>query len=51
MAFGGDDWRRFISPRIEALNGAAFAGHADWRLPNVNELSSLLDFGPALEPV
>jgi hypothetical protein len=39
--------------RIATLNAANFAGHGDWRLPNVNELQSLVDYGnhPAVEPV
>jgi len=41
----------------EALDhgeGLSFAGKTDWRLPNVRELHSLLDYGrhaPALDPV
>lgn len=31
--------------KIAALNGANFAGHNDWRLPNVNELLTLVDYG------
>jgi Protein of unknown function (DUF1566) len=37
--------------KITALNGAAFGGHTDWRLPNINELQSLADystFNPAI---
>lgn len=30
---------------VDELNAASFAGHADWRLPNVNELHSLVDYG------
>lgn len=30
---------------VNALNGANFTGHNDWRLPNVRELESLIDFG------
>jgi hypothetical protein len=37
--------------KVAALNGLAFAGHADWRLPNVNELQSLPDYGAVLPAV
>ncbi|MBX3024715.1 DUF1566 domain-containing protein [bacterium] len=36
--------------KIDALNSAVFAGHADWRLPNVNELQSLVDYGAGGSP-
>lgn len=29
---------------VAALNAAAFAGHTDWRVPNVNEIGTLPDF-------
>lgn len=30
---------------VAALNAAGFAGHADWRIPNVKELLTLVDYG------
>jgi len=39
---------------LEYCENLSFAGHADWRLPNVLELHSILDFGrfePAIDPV
>jgi hypothetical protein len=32
---------------ITALNSAGYAGHADWRLPNVRELLSIVNYGVA----
>jgi hypothetical protein len=32
---------------VAALNGMSFAGHTDWRLPNVRELLSLVHYGVA----
>jgi hypothetical protein len=40
--------------KVAALNaGGGFAGHTDWRLPNVNELHGILNYGarhPAVWP-
>jgi uncharacterized protein DUF1566 len=33
--------------KTSSLNAEAFAGHTDWRLPNVNELQSLANYGAA----
>ena len=42
---------------VEALNamngGQGYAGHNDWRMPNVRELQSILDYGrlpPMIDP-
>jgi hypothetical protein len=32
---------------ITALNAANFAGHNDWRMPNIRELQSLVHYGVA----
>jgi hypothetical protein len=40
--------------KVADLNTANFAGHNDWRLPNINELQTLTDWGrfnPAIDPV
>lgn len=45
----GDTWRDWNGAfaKIATLNATAFAGHTDWRLPNVFELQSLADYGVA----
>jgi hypothetical protein len=40
-------WLTAFSAKIAALNAAQFAGYADWRLPNVNELQSVMNYGVA----
>ncbi len=46
-----------VLPWCDALSycdGLSFAGHDDWRLPNVRELQSIVDYGrtrPAIDPV
>jgi uncharacterized protein DUF1566 len=38
---------------VAGLNAAKFAGHDDWRLPNVRELQSIINYGyvePAVSP-
>ena len=37
--------------KIDALNAAQFAGFADWRLPNLFELGTLVDLGAAYPAV
>jgi Protein of unknown function (DUF1566) len=51
---GGFDFQHAHSTKAILLNFAAFAGYSDWRVPNRNELESLVDLGraaPAIDPV
>ncbi|MBI3802014.1 MAG: DUF1566 domain-containing protein [Deltaproteobacteria bacterium] len=39
---------------INAEGGTGYAGHNDWRIPNVRELQSIVDYGafnPSIDPV
>ena len=39
---------------VAALNVANYAGHNDWRLPNIKQLQSIVDYGrvgPAINPI
>jgi hypothetical protein len=38
------DWPSSFTSVI-ALNASAFGGHTDWRLPNINELETLVHYG------
>jgi len=43
-----------VTTKVATLNSDGFAGHTDWRLPNVNELQSIVDYGtsgPAVDAV
>lgn len=45
------NWNAALA-RIEELNSNSFAGHSDWRLPNILELGTLFDYSrsePAIE--
>jgi hypothetical protein len=47
-------WDEAFSGHVATLNTMAFAGHTDWRLPNVRELQSIANYGyvnPAVAPV
>src|SRR5438132_10452753 len=37
-------WANAFTAHVAALNGTGFAGHTDWRLPNVRELQSIVNY-------
>ena len=46
-------WTAAVSSKIAALNSANYAGHNDWRLPNIRQLRSIVNYGgtyPAISP-
>jgi len=46
-------WANAFATKVAALNaGGGFAGYTDWRVPNVNELQSIVNYAPSviLEP-
>jgi hypothetical protein len=46
-------WDSAFSAHVGTLNTTSFAGHADWRVPNVRELASIVNyenFNPAVSP-
>jgi hypothetical protein len=57
----GLEWQKATAPNhydwwqaIEYCEGLDLGGHTDWRLPNVRELQSIVDYGrldPAIDPV
>jgi hypothetical protein len=44
-------WLDAFSTKVAMLNATSFAGFTDWRVPNVNELQSLVDYGVAYPAV
>jgi hypothetical protein len=44
-------WDNAFAVHIAGLNSAAFGGHTDWRLPNVRELQSIVNYARATPSV
>jgi hypothetical protein len=47
---GTQTWESALTSCTVTLNGMAYAGYTDWRLPNVRELMSIVDYGRAASP-
>jgi hypothetical protein len=46
-------WDQAFSGHVATLNSTSFAGHTDWRVPNVKELQSIVNYenvAPAVSP-
>ena len=44
-------WDQAFSVHVATLNGLSFAGHSDWRVPNVRELLSIVNYENVCPPV
>ncbi len=44
-------WATAFTVKVATLNASAFAGYSDWRVPNVSELQSLLNYGASFPAV
>jgi len=47
---GTQTWESALTSCTVTLNGMAYAGYTDWRLPNVRELMSIVHYGATPAP-